>query len=75
MTKWLEQALATTGALSPEMQNELARLVFAFTGQDGAVYELSDEELADLEEALGESDRGEYATDDEVAALWSKRAS
>lgn len=72
MTKLLEQALATTDQLSPEMQDDLARLIMAFTSRKAEVYELSEEELADLEEALAEADRGEYATDEEVAALWTK---
>jgi predicted transcriptional regulator len=75
MTKLLEQALATTDQLSPEMQDDLARLIMAFTSRKAEVYELSGEELADLEEALAEADRGEYATDEEVAALWTKHQS
>ena len=75
MTKLLEQALAATDQLSPEMQDDLARLILAFTGQAGEVYELSEEELAELDEALAEAERGEYATDEEVAALWTKQSS
>ncbi|HEY5794245.1 MAG TPA: hypothetical protein VIU82_04455 [Bosea sp. (in: a-proteobacteria)] len=73
MTKLLEQALAGTEKLSPEMQDELARMILAFTGKAGEVYELSEEELAELGEALAEAERGEYATDEEVAALWTKQ--
>ncbi|CAN5365528.1 hypothetical protein BH10PSE8_BH10PSE8_13330 [soil metagenome] len=67
MTKLLEQALAATDQLSPEMQDDLARLILAFTGQAGEVYELSEEELAELDEA----ERGGFASDEEVAALWT----
>ena len=33
------------------------------------IYELSDEERADLEEAIAEMDRGEVASDDDVIAV------
>jgi predicted transcriptional regulator len=33
------------------------------------LYELTEDECADIEEALAEAKRGEFATDDEVAAL------
>ncbi|MDP3407790.1 hypothetical protein [Bosea sp. (in: a-proteobacteria)] len=68
MTKLLQQALAATEALSPDMQDELARQILAFTARESEVYQLSEEELA----ALDEADRGGFASDDEVAALWTK---
>jgi len=68
MTKLLAQALAATEALSPEMQDELARLILAFAGRESEVYQLSEEEFADLEEA----ERSDFASDEEVAALWTK---
>ena len=35
-------------------------------------YELSPEELADIEEALAEARRGEFASDAEVAAMFAR---
>jgi predicted transcriptional regulator len=72
MTELLRLALAATDKLPPQMQDELARMILAFAGEDQEVYELSQEELASLEAALAEADRAEYATDEEVAALWTK---
>lgn len=74
MTELLKQALAATDKLPPQMQDELARMILAFAGEDQDVYELSQEELASLEPALAEADRREYATDEEVVALWTKPA-
>jgi hypothetical protein len=37
-----------------------------------AIYQLSEEELADIEAALEEVDRDEVASDDEVAAVFDK---
>jgi predicted transcriptional regulator len=36
------------------------------------VYQLSEEELADIEEGLKEIERGEVASDEEVAALFNR---
>lgn len=35
-------------------------------------YVLSPEEEADLDASLAEAERGEFATDEEVRALWAK---
>jgi len=35
-------------------------------------YELTEDERADIEEALAEAERGEFATDDEVAAMYKR---
>jgi predicted Zn-dependent protease with MMP-like domain len=70
MTKLLEQALAATDKLPPEMQDELARMILAIVDRESDVYELSEEESA----ALDEAERGGFASDEEVAALWTKAA-
>jgi predicted transcriptional regulator len=38
----------------------------------GAPYELTSEEEADMDASLAEAERGEFATDEEVRALWAK---
>jgi predicted transcriptional regulator len=38
----------------------------------GAPYELTPEEEADVDASLAEAERGEFATDEEVRALWAK---
>jgi predicted Zn-dependent protease with MMP-like domain len=68
MTKLLEQALAATDKLPPEMQDELARMILAVVDRESDVYELSEEESA----ALDEAERGGFASDEEIAALWTK---
>ncbi len=54
------------------MQDEIARMVLAYAARDGAVYQLTPEEEADLIEAEAELERGEIATDAEVEAVFSK---
>ncbi|HJE22231.1 MAG TPA: hypothetical protein K8W01_01035 [Methylorubrum populi] len=72
MTKLLERAMERAQALPADMQDEIARLVLAYAGEDGAVLTLTPEEEADLREARAEMERGDFATDDEVSAVFSK---
>jgi predicted transcriptional regulator len=43
-----------------------------FPGLTQAPYVLTLEEEADLDASLAEADRGEFATDEEVCAVWAK---
>ena len=72
MTKLLERALEAVQALSPEAQDDLARFLLQLTGNDEPVVELTPEEAADLDASLAEADRGEFATDEEIRAIWTK---
>jgi hypothetical protein len=72
MTKLLEQALETVRGLPPEMQDELARLLLQLAGEAQPLLQLSPEEEASLDESLAQADRGEFATDEQVRAIWAK---
>jgi hypothetical protein len=72
MTKLLERAMERAQGLSPDLQDEIARLVLAYAGEDDDVLTLTPEEEADLLEAQAEMERGDFATDDEVSAVFSK---
>lgn len=54
------------------MQDDVARLMLLFVGEDRAVVQLTAEEEADLIEADAELARGEFADDSEVRAVWAK---
>jgi predicted transcriptional regulator len=56
----------------PERQEDAVRVLLRMEGAGTEVYELSEEELADIEEGLKEIERGEVATEAEVAALFSR---
>ena len=56
----------------PERQEDAARVLLRMEEAGTELYELSPEELADIEEGLKEIERGEVATDEEVAALFSR---
>jgi hypothetical protein len=72
MTKLLERAVETVRGLPPEMQDELARMLLQLAGEDQPVLQLSAEEAASLDESLAQADRGEFASDEQVRAIWAK---
>jgi hypothetical protein len=72
MTRLLEQAMETVSVLPDDVQDELARMLLQFAGVDQPPIQLTAEEEADLAEADAEILRGEFATDEEIAAMWAK---
>lgn len=64
-----EALIARIRALPPEKLEEVEEVLEWLERRDTNVYELSDEERADLNEALAEMDRGEVATAEEVEAV------
>jgi hypothetical protein len=72
MTRLLEQAMETVSVLPDDVQDELARMLLQFAGVDQPPIQLTAEEEADLAEADAEVLRGEFATDEEIAAMWAK---
>jgi hypothetical protein len=72
MTKLLEQAFEAAQNLPSAMQDDLARIVLQFTGEDLPIVQLTPEEDAALARSEAAAARGEFATDDEVRAVWSK---
>jgi predicted transcriptional regulator len=56
----------------PERQEDAVRVLLRMEEAGTEVYPLSEEELADIEEGLREIERGEVATEEEVAALFSR---
>ncbi|MGA2795402.1 MAG: hypothetical protein ABSE69_18145 [Roseiarcus sp.] len=72
MTKLLEHAVETVRALPPEMQDDLARMLLQFAGEDQPAVQLTADEEASFEESLAQADRGEFATDEQVRAIWAK---
>jgi hypothetical protein len=59
-------------ALPAELQDEAARMLLVYAGDDEPTIELTQEEEADLIEALAEMARSEFASEDRVDAVLSK---
>jgi predicted transcriptional regulator len=72
MTKLFEQAVQAVRGLPPEMQDELGRMLLQLAGTDQPLLQLSAEEEASLAESLTQADRGEFATDEQIRAIWAK---
>jgi len=54
------------------MQDELARILLQFAGVDQLVIQLTAEEEGSFEASLAQAERGEFATDGQVRAIWAK---
>jgi hypothetical protein len=73
MTKLLDKAVAALRSLPAETQDDIARAVLLLTGHDDQTpYKLTSEEDTIIAASLAEAARGEFATDDEIRAIWAK---
>ena len=72
MTKLLDKALERVRAWPKDRQDDAARLLLVIDRRDAEPYALSAEERAEIDAALGEVERGELASDKEVAALFQR---
>ena len=73
MTKLLDQAVEIARGLPPDAQDEIARLVLRLAGGDEPPpVALSREERTAVAASRAAAARGEFATDDQVRAVWAK---
>ena len=72
MTKLLEKALKAVRGLSENEQDEIARTILALVSDDDEPVPLTDDERVAIARSKGEGARGEFATDEEVRAVWAK---
>ena len=72
ISKRLEKAVEATKAWPLDRQEAAAEVLEQMNRLATAPYKLTEEERADLEEALAEARRGEFASDAEVAAMFAR---
>ena len=72
MTKLLKKAVQKVQALPLEMQEQAARILLAYAGDEEPILALTPEEEDDLLEAQAEMRRGKFATAAEVEAVFAK---
>ena len=74
MSELLERAVATMRGLPADTQDDIARLVLALAGddEDETLVELTPEEDAAMARSEAAAARGEFATDEQIAAIWAK---
>ena len=72
MTKLLEKAISRVRDLPAEKQDRLALMLLSMADDDEEDVDLDDETRAAIQEGLEQARRGEFASDEEVAALWRR---
>jgi hypothetical protein len=72
MTELLERAVETARGLSPAAQDEIARLVLQLAADEEPPVVLTDDERAAIGRSKAAAARGEFATDEQVRAIWAK---
>jgi hypothetical protein len=72
MTKLLEQAFEAARSLPAAMQDDMARVIMAMTGDEPPVVQLTADEEASFAESFAQAERGEFATDEQLRAIWAK---
>lgn len=73
MTKLLEQAIEVARRLPPNEQDDIARAIMQLSGSDDAPpLSLSADERAAIDRSKAAAARGEFASDEDVRAVWAK---
>jgi hypothetical protein len=73
MTKLLDRALEAARRLSAEQQDDIAHVVLRLTGADDEPpVPLTPSEQAAITASKAAAARGEFATDEQVRAVWAK---
>ena len=68
----LKQMLPTIENWPAEDQEALAEAAREIEAERTGVYAMTPEEAAAVDEGLAQADRGEFASEEEVAALWKR---
>lgn len=71
MSELLEQAVKHVRTLPSEQQDELARVLLRLADAEQEPVPLTVHERAAIAESKAAAARGEFATDEEVAAVWA----
>jgi len=72
MTKLLDEAFEKIAKLPSEQQDALAGLLLDILDDKPVEFELTPEQEAGLKEAIARADRGEFASQAEVEAVFRK---
>ena len=72
MTGLLDRAVKAARDLPPATQDEIARLVLQLAGDDEPQVALTEDERRAIAISKAVATRGEFATDEQVRAVWAK---
>jgi hypothetical protein len=71
MTRLLDQGIQAIRELPPERQDMAGELLLSLAAS-APQYWLTAEQIEDLKLAIAQADRGEFATEQEIAETWKK---
>jgi hypothetical protein len=71
MTKLLEKGIEAIRALPEDRQNMAGELLLSIARSEPQ-YRLTSAQIQDLQLALEEADRGDFASEEEMAGTWKK---
>ncbi|AMA59614.1 hypothetical protein [Bradyrhizobium sp. CCGE-LA001] len=72
MTKVLEDVIEKVRKLPEDRQAYVAEVLEQIVANDDVLFVVPDEHRSAVLEGLGQAERGEFATDEEMATLWKK---
>jgi len=72
MTKVLEDVIEKVRRLPEDRQAYVVEVLEQIVANDGDLFVVPDDHRAAVLEGVAEAERGEFATDQEMAALWKK---
>ena len=72
MAKLLDRALEVARSLPSDVQDDIARVVLQLAGGEVSPVVLSADERAAIAASKAAAARGEFATDEQVRAMWAK---
>jgi predicted transcriptional regulator len=75
MTKLLDQAIKKVRELPEAAQDEAAEILFSLIAKRTGPIALDDETRAAIREGQQQAERGEFASDEQIAALFRPRKS
>ncbi len=72
MTRLLDEGIEAVRGLSADRQDMAGELLLGLAGIVQSDYQLTPEQIADLKTAIAQADRGEFASDGDIGAVWKK---
>jgi hypothetical protein len=72
MTELLDRAIARVRTLPSEAQDELASVLLRLAGEEESVYRLTPEEEASFADSRAQAARRDFASDEQIRAIWAK---
>jgi hypothetical protein len=72
MTKLFEEAIAVVRNLPEDQQDLAAKFLLGFANPEAERYQLSDEQVAEVEAAKREVREGKLATEAEMEEVWRR---